>query len=121
MGAYPGRGRLARRRRRSEERLLPERVVETTREAVLAAAVQGADRLLLDRAAEVLLGLPDAARALPLGHVAEAVGPEAVEVGVRARHGLGAGRVADDVTAEVAPWRPGRAVEEALEQGVRLA
>src|SRR5690242_21084227 len=96
----------ARERRWSVVRPLPERVVEPACEAVLATAVDDAGRLLLDRAAEVLLGLPDPALAHALNHVAEAVGPEAVEVGVRARHGLGAGRVAGDVAAEVAPGRP---------------
>src|SRR3954470_13467450 len=81
----PGDFIAARGRQQSVVRPLPEHVVEPAGEAVLAAAVQDAGRLLLDRAAEILLGLPDACGPLPLDHVAEAVGPEAVEVGVRAR------------------------------------
>src|SRR3954465_15778504 len=100
-GRWPARGR-----RGSEVGLLPELVVEAAREAVLAAAAQDARRLLLDRAAEVGLGLPDPALAHPLDHVAGRVRPEAVEVGVCTRRGLGAGRVADDIAAEVVPRRP---------------
>src|SRR3954452_8296280 len=103
-GRWPARGR-----RGAEVGLLPELVVEAAREAVLAAAAQDARGLLLDRAAEVGLGLPDPALAHPLDHVAGRVGPEAVEVGVGSGQGLGAGRVARDVAAKVAPGRPARA------------
>src|SRR4051794_26932635 len=71
-GRTPGGSKSARERQRSVEGLLPEGIVEAAREAVLAAAVQDAGRLLLDRADEVLLGLPDPALPHALDHVAEA-------------------------------------------------